>query len=226
VPAKGDEGGKAGGDLGPLPSGHHGLSREEVAESQRERLLAATADVIAELGYTATPISEIVKRASVANRVFYANFKDKEEAFTVTFDAVAGHLAILIGEAAEPVEEWPLRVTTGLRAALEFFDAEPVLARFCVVAPFTATKSIAGHCRDVAARAIPYLADGRDLHEGEPLPESTEDAMVGGILSQLSRSILNESGPMIVLLPDLVEFCLSPYLGSEAARRFGAEAIS
>ena len=45
------------GELGPLPGGHHGLSREQILDSQRERLLAAIAHEVATRGYRATTIT-------------------------------------------------------------------------------------------------------------------------------------------------------------------------
>jgi len=196
-------------------------------ESQRERLLAATAELIAERGYTSVPITEIVKRASVANRVFYENFKTKEEAFLCAYDAIADHLTDLISAAVAPVGDWPSRVSAALGAVITFFDAEPVLARFCLVAPFTSTPKIAAHCRDRAAIALPYLAQGRDLHSaGSELPASTEDSLLGGVISQLSRSLLIGPGPLGAVLPDLIEFVLTPYLGPDEARRRAAEARS
>jgi AcrR family transcriptional regulator len=224
----GDGDGSNQGDLGPLPGGHHGLSPQQVAESQRERLLAAVATIVAERGYAATTITEIAKTAAVANRVFYANFADKEECFLAAFDAVADHLRELIAEAAaEAGEDWSERLIAAFRAMLEFFDSEPDLARLCLVAPFTASPAIGTHFRQVLATAVPHLAAGRLLGGGgEDLPASTEDSLLGGIVSQLSRSLLTDGGPLIDRLPDLIEFALAPYLGSERARQLAAEAAS
>lgn len=226
MPGGGDGGGKDRDDFGPLPGGHHGLSPREVSESQRERLLAAVATLIAERGYAETTITEIAKTASVSNRVFYKNFKDKKGAFIAAFDVVAAHLRELIAAATEEAgDDWSAQLIAALRTSLEFFDSEPELARLCLVAPFAATPEIATHLREKIATAVPYLARGRRLHGGDAvLPDSTEDSLIGGVIGQLSRSVANESGPMIDLLPDLVEFGLSPYLGVEEARRLGAEA--
>jgi AcrR family transcriptional regulator len=226
---KGDQGDRENrGDLGPLPGGHHGLSRQQVVESQRERLLAAVATLIAERGYAATPITEIAKAASVANRVFYANFDDKETAFLAAFDAVADHLRGLIAAAAaEAGDDWSEREIVAFRTILEFFDAEPELARLCLVVPFTATPAIGAHFREVIASAVPYLAEGRKFSDaGDDLPASTEDSLLGGIVSQLSRSLLTDAGPLIDRLPDLIEFALAPYLGADRARELAAEASS
>jgi AcrR family transcriptional regulator len=222
--SKGDGETEAGADLGPLPGGHHGLTREQVAESQRERLLAATAELIAERGFSETPISEIVKRASVANRIFYANFDSKEEAFIAAFDAIVDHLTALVSAAATEEREWPDQIVAALRAGLEFFDREPTLARFCLVAPFTATPTITAHCRDALAAAISFLAEGRAInHNGSELPASTEDSLLGGAVSQLSRSALTGSGSFSDLLPDLAEFVLAPYLGAREARTLASK---
>jgi AcrR family transcriptional regulator len=215
-----------GDSLGPLSGGRHGLSPEQVAESQRERLLAAIVSVVAERGYADTPITAIAKAASVSNRVFYQNFDDKKDAFIAAFDAVAAHLRELIAAAvAEAGDEWPAQVIAGLRTALEFFDSEPEIARFCLVAPFTATPEIAAHMRTTIAGPDAYLAQGRRLHAGGlELPGSTEESLIGGAVGQISRCLLTGGGPLIELLPDLIEFGLSPYLGPDEARRLAAAA--
>ena len=69
-------------ELGPLPGGHHGLSREQIMDSQRERLLAAIAHEVAGRGYRATTITGVVKTASVSTRDFYEHFEGKEQCFS------------------------------------------------------------------------------------------------------------------------------------------------
>jgi AcrR family transcriptional regulator len=210
----------ASSDLGPLPGGHHGLSREQVAESQRERLLAGLAFAVAEHGYRATTITEIVKAASVSSRDFYESFDSKEACFLAAFDAVIAHLRELIAAAAEPVPDWPGRVVVALRTALDFFAAEPDLARLCLVEPITASPPIATHFRDVVVATIPYLQPGRsERPEAAALPQSTEDSLLGGLIALTARSLLTgEEGALERLLPDLVDFALSPYLGPARAK--------
>ncbi len=225
VPAGGDAEAEPGSDLGPLPGGHHGLSREQVAESQRERLLAAVAELVAERGYQATTITEITKRASVANRVFYENFADKEAAFLAAFEIVHTHLSGLIVEAAAAEHDWADQVVAALRAGLEFFNAEPNLARLALVAPFTATPAIVSRFRDVISDAAPYLERGREERkEARQLPVSTEDGVLGGMISIAARSVFSGERPLTELLPDLIEFVLSPYLGPEDARALAVAA--
>jgi AcrR family transcriptional regulator len=213
-------------ELGPLPAGHHGLSREQVAESQRERLLAGIAQAVAANGYRATTITQIVKAASVSSRAFYELFESKEECFLEAFDAVVGHLENLVGEAAKGESDWSHQVIAGLRAALRFLTAEPDLARLCLVEPVTATPVIATRFRDVVVEKSEALKPGRlERDEAEELPDSTEDSLLGGLIALISRSILTgAAGSLEGLLPDLLDFVLAPYLGPEAARQLARQA--
>ncbi len=211
-------------ELGPLPGGHHGLSREQVLESQRERLLAAFAQVLAARGYKQTNITEIVKVASVSSKAFYANFDSKEDCFLAAFDAVLDYLKGVAGAAASPHPEWPAKVTAALRSLLDIFAAELDLARLCLVEPVTATPAIAARFRAVMIELIPYVRAGRgERSESAELPESTEESLLGGLVVLTSRAVL-AGEPLPPLLPDLVEFILAPYLGASAAREIAAAA--
>lgn len=213
------------GDLGPLPGGHHGLSREQVAESQRERLLAAVVTVVAARGYRGATVTGIVKEASVSSRVFYEFFDDKEDAFRTAFDVVVTHLEDLLAAAAdEHPGDWPRQTIDVLAELTRFFAAEPELARFCLLEPATATPEIIAHFRSTLLRGVPFLQRGREERaDGASLPPSTEDSIIGGLLSLASRSVFSDSSSLEALLPDLIEFSLGPYLGPDVASSLAAD---
>ena len=48
-----------------------GHSPELVAQNQRERLLAATVVAVADRGYEATPVAELLKLSGVSRTTFY-----------------------------------------------------------------------------------------------------------------------------------------------------------
>jgi AcrR family transcriptional regulator len=208
-----------------LPGGHHGLSREQILDSQRERLLAAIAQEVAAHGYRATTITEVVKLASVSTRDFYELFKGKEDCFLAVLDALRDHLAALISTAAASEPDWPHRVIAALRAALGFFAVEPELARLCLLESVSATPAIALRFREAVLACVPALAIGRsELADPDSLLPGTEDAILGGIVSLATRSILSgESEKLPDLLPDFVDFALSPYLGAERAAALAAD---
>jgi AcrR family transcriptional regulator len=226
VAARGKREGEPLGDLGPLPGGHHGLSREQILESQRERLLSAVAHEVAARGYRATTITEVVKLASVSTRDFYEHFEGKEGCFLAAFEAVRSYLEKMLTAAVADEPDWAHQVIAALRAALGFFASEPDLARLCLLEPVSATPTIAIRFREAVLACVPPLAHGRaELADADSLPASTEDSLIGGVVSLATRSILaGETEKLPALLPDLVEFTVSPYVGAPRAAELAAEA--
>ena len=164
-------------ELGPLPAGRHGYSREQVAHHQRERLIAGLAAAVAEKGYAAVTLSDIVRHAKVSRRVFYANFESKEQCFLAAFEVVVDHLRELVAEAAAPEPDWPHRAIAATRAALAFLAAEPDLARLCLVESRSAGPAVTARFAAAVGELAPALRQGRaERPEGERLPASTEDS--------------------------------------------------
>jgi len=221
---EGEGRGEGPGELGPLPGGHHGLSREQILESQRERLLAAVAHEVAARGYRATTITEIVKFASVSTRDFYELFDGKEDCFLAAFDAVHDHVAELISTSAASEPDWPHQVIAALRAVLGFFAAEPDLARLCLVESVSATPRIAIHFREAVLTGVSALARGRaELADPDSMLPEAESSIIGGAVSLATRSILaGDAEKLPELLPDLADFVLSPYLGAGRAAAIAA----
>lgn len=176
-------------------------------------------------GYRATTISDVVKLASVSSRDFYELFEGKEESFLAAFDALRDHLEDVIAAAVATEEDWPHQVIAGLRAPLEFLAAEPDLARLCLLESVSATPAIAVRFREAVLAIVPALALGRaGLADPDSLLPETEDAILGGIVSLATRKIVaGETDRLPELLPGLVDFALSPYLGAEQAALLAAE---
>ena len=215
-------------ELGPLPAGRHGLSREEVSLNQRERLIGGLAEAVSEHGYNAVTITHITKIARVSRRAFYENFESKEDCFLAAFDIVVDHIRALSDEAVVPTEDWPHEVIAAFRSTLSFLAAEPDLARLCLVDSLGAGPMVAQRFQETVYGFTPLLARGRSLRESDrPLPDSTENSLVGALVNLASRSIIaGEAEQLERLLPDFVEFALAPYLGAEEARRLAGEATA
>jgi AcrR family transcriptional regulator len=214
-------------ELGPLPAGRHGYSREQVAHHQRERLIAGLAEAVAEKGYAAVTLADVVKQAKVSRRVFYANFESKEQCFLAAFEVVVAHLRELAAEAVEGIPDWPQQAIAATRAALAFLASEPDLARLCLVESRGAGPAVAARFSEAVDELTPLLAQGRaERPKGErPLPESTEDSTIGSLVSLTYRKVAaGEAEQLEDLLPDCAEFVLSPYLGPAEAARLARKA--
>ena len=66
---------------GRLPSGRHDLPRQFIVKNQRERIVDATAAIVAEKGLAGLTIPEIARRANVSHQTFYEMYPTKHDAF-------------------------------------------------------------------------------------------------------------------------------------------------
>jgi AcrR family transcriptional regulator len=114
-----------------LPSGRHGLTPESIAESQRGRLLYAIVEVVAEKGYGATTVADIVAHAGVSRRTFYEQFPSKEQGFIAAYDTgVEVVLGRLRGaQEAEPEAGWRERVRIEMESYMALLAEQPSFAR-------------------------------------------------------------------------------------------------
>jgi AcrR family transcriptional regulator len=112
----------------PLPRGRHKLATEVVRASQRERLIRAMLETVAERGYEATTVPDVVARARVSRNAFYEFFADKTDCFIAACDEEAAELlAALVAFAAEP--DWVQMMRRGVGAYLRWWAGRPALCR-------------------------------------------------------------------------------------------------
>ena len=210
-------------ELSRLPPGRHGLPRDFVVHNQRERLIAGLAEAVAEKGYGGTTIADITRHAAVSRRTFYEHFDGKDECFVAAFDTVSEQLRERVDESFKAEDDWAHAARAGIGAMLTFLAAEPNLVRLAMVEALVAGPVVVERYDAAVQTFIPYFAAGR---EGRPkkvlkrLSDSTEEALVGGMVSLVSRRIVaGQAEELESLLPDLTEFTLAPYVGSDEAAR-------
>ncbi len=210
-------------ELSRLPPGRHGLPREFVAHNQRERLIAGLAEAVAENGYAGTTIAHITRQAAVSRRTFYEHFSSKDECFVAAYDTVMTELRRRVDDAFNQEDEWPQAVRAGIAAMLEYLSAEPHLARLSMVEALVAGPVVIERYDAAIQGLVPYFEAGRKGRSAEVLAglsPSTEEALVGGMVSLISRRVFaDRTEELQALLPDLVEFTLTPYLGSAEAAK-------
>jgi AcrR family transcriptional regulator len=203
------------------PPGRQRLSREFIARHQRARIVAALAEETMDKGYRAVTVADIVRRAGIARNTFYDNFSSKEDCFLATQDFAVEESLRRVVDAATDKEGWEARLAAGLGAFLEYVAAEPALARTCIVEALSAGDAAQERYEQSLQAFIPLLRIGReDSPYGDELPETLEETIVGGIFWVIyQRIVLGETEKIEALLPDLVDFALTPYIGAESAQR-------
>jgi len=165
-------------------------------------------------------VADIVKRAAIARKTFYENFSSKEECFLAAQELAMSAALERVVEAAGTHQDWPRRIRAGLTAFLGYVAAEPALARTCMVESLSAGSAAVEYHEESQQAFVSLLRLGRDVTPyGGQLPEALEEAIVGGVFWIVYQRLVNEEEAAIpALLPELVEFALTPYLGGEAAR--------
>ena len=203
-----------------LPRGRHGLPRELVERSQRERLLAAVVRVTVAKGYESTTVADILGEAGVGRESFYELFDDKLDcmlaAHKILIDELERQVSVPYGETERP---WPERVRNALAVTLEWFAADPEAARFLMVELSTVGPAFRATFQTEYARFTKLLEDG--LREDGPAPEMSRATglAVGAILARIYEEVvLRRTEELPRLLPDLTYELLVPFVGEAVAR--------
>jgi AcrR family transcriptional regulator len=208
---------------GPLPSGRSELPRQSIVKSQRERIVDATASIVAEKGLAALTIPEIARRASVSHQTFYSIYSSKQDAFLGAVK-VSMHQAVQVtGQAfAAQGDDWPHAVAAGIQALLMFLASEPAHARLTLVDTFGASRESV-EIRGASMGAFrEFLKPGHMLaakrQPAAHVPALTAEAVTGGIWQILHYYIEHSwFDELPALAPQLTCFALTPFLGVEAA---------
>jgi AcrR family transcriptional regulator len=204
---------------GRLPSGRSDLPRQVIVKSQRERIVDATAAIVAEKGLAGLTIPEIASRANVSNQTFYSIYGSKHDAY-LGAQKVGMHRALQVtGEAHDAhVDHWPCAIGAGLNALIEFLASEPAHAHLSLVDTFAASPE-AIEIRNSALHAFTvYLQPGYELASASPVPPIAAEAIAGGIWQVLHHYIESDCiAQLPEAAPQLVYMALTPFLGPQAA---------
>lgn len=156
------------------------------------RLLGAMGELVAERGYPAVTVGDVVGRARVSKRTFYEHFADREACFLATYAAAAegalAQIAAVAEESAARELALPEMVQRAVRAYLGALAGQPALTRTLL----TEISSVGPRGWEVRREVLRRFADqltarvaearARSGDCGPPeLPPALALALVGGI---------------------------------------------
>jgi AcrR family transcriptional regulator len=202
-----------------LPRGNHGLSRDEVATSQRVRILNAMVELSGTKGYHDTSVSQVIARAGVTRKSFYELFEDKEACFIAAYVRELTRLMSLTIEAFETQDQWIDGVRAGLSALLHALAREPPVARMCFIEVMAAgPRSL--ETRNEQMRGFTILFDSGRLEREREHPAALALNMIGGMSEIIARHVASgRADELPDLLSDLMYTAVLPIYGHEAAER-------
>jgi len=204
-----------------LPPGP-GKGRWAVRQSQRERLYAATVAVVAEKGYKATRVEDILVMAGVSRNAFYKHFSNKRDCFVATLEAINDFAVPVIVDAFEQTPgRWDRRLAAMLATAAAALVAQPATARVAWVEVYAGGPEAVAvierldcSVEDIVCRAI------EDSPERAGMPREVVRAVTGGVRKIIHRRVREERiGELPPLMPELFSWMQSYHRPQEPLRR-------
>lgn len=153
-----------------LPRGPHSLSRVQVVNHQRERMLAAVVAAVAAKDYGPTTVGDITRRARVSRDTFYEQFANKEECFLAAYDAISNELLDEMVAVGTGQPSYVEGMRDGVRAYLRFWSERPEAARVCTLEVMAAGREALAH-RELTLRRFARLFQTVAARAREERPE-------------------------------------------------------
>ena len=181
-----------------------------------ERVLRALAAIVAEKGYQATTVADVVKRAGTSQRVFYGHFESKEDAFLAALDSGSAQMLAAVLPAFRRAESWAESVRAAYEAMFSFGIEEPEYTQLGAVEMYTVGRR-ALETRDRVMEGLEaLLVPGYEL--APEVPRIAAEA-IGGAIYALIHDQVKRNGPesMPQLAPTATYLTLAPFVGAEEA---------
>ena len=201
-------------------------SAEEVATTQRKRLLLGITRAVAKKGYAAVSVADVLKEVRVSRRTFYEMFKDKEDCYLAAYDLAHDATIEYIKESQRGISESFERIERAHRAYLEFICKHPELA----IAFSVGVVEAGPRASDRRQRAFQEFADlhavlhrqCRAQHPEVPeVPRLALVALTAGtnivVMDELRRCGV---GKVMALLPVILYLSCSVYGVTKLAERY------
>lgn len=204
-----------------MPPGRHLVPSDFVAQNQRERVLLAMAELVAERGYQKTTIELIAKTSRVALVTFYEQFSSKEDCFLAAFDESVAAAREVFAELLDSEQPWQEQISAGLEIFLEMVVKEQARAKLCIVESQAAGAASLARYQAMLESVAPKLREGREFNpRASRLPDGLEVAIAGGIVWLVhQRLVADEVDDLMSLLPEMLQVTLTPFIGEVEAGR-------
>jgi AcrR family transcriptional regulator len=180
---------------------------------QRERILEAVVEVVAERGVAGASVGLVSARAKVSRHTFYECFAGLDECLVALLEGALARATPLVMEGFAGEGAWQDGMRAALAAMLEFFDREAVLVRVCLVEMLTAGPVVRGHRERVVAefRALVIEQISGEVSHPSPLaPEGIHASLIGIVSARLIAP--EPRAPLIELLGPLMGIIVGPFM--------------
>lgn len=207
------------------PAAHraHGqLSTEELAESNRRRILLAAAQLATSQGYNATTIVDISELAEVDERALRRLFADKQDVFAAVHELHFQSIVAVTTRAFFAGESWPDRVWEAGRAFAQSLEQNPSLAHVSFVEYYAAGSTGVQRNSELLLAFTVFLQEGYQYKPSDSPPSRVALAAIAATnFEAVYQQVRASAEPGLPgLLPHAVFLELAPFLGPPETNRF------
>ena len=199
-----------------------GVSREQAAANQRQRILYAAAQLAERKGYNATTIADITRLAGVDGRTFYAAFADKQDAFMAVHELGVQQVMSATAGAFFTGSSWPERMWAAGEAFAGFLESNPLIAHVGFVEAYAVGPGAVQRVEDSHVTFTIFLQEGYQHDAGHAPPSRLAlEAIITSIFEIVYREARSRREPRVSgMLGSMAFLALAPFLGADEANRF------
>ena len=184
-----------------------GTPREEAERNQRERLFAAMVATVAEKGYEATTVADLVELSGVSRSAFYRHFNDKQACFLAAVEAIVDPTLARIGR-DQSVAAGIERARQAFESVLRLIVAQPAASKMCIVEIYAAGPegaALVDRTLDQITTIVGRLLE--EVPERQGMPTELVRAFVGGIQKVIHKRLYRgQEDQLLELAPQLWEW--------------------
>jgi AcrR family transcriptional regulator len=183
-----------------------------VRDSQRRRLIRAMLDQVAERGYPATTVSDVVSTARCSRNAFYELFEDKEACYIAAADETGADMLEALVSGAQQADSWLDALRSGTHSYLRWWVGNPgYAAAYLVDLPAAGRRALEQRDRvyaDFAAMFAGLAARARTEQPLlPPLPPLAPRLLVMAITELIAQEVREgRTAQLLELEDDLVRF--------------------
>ena len=187
-----------------------GTPRDEAEKNQRERLFAAIVATVAEKGYEATTVADLVELSGVSRSAFYKHFEDKQACFLAAVEGMVEPTLRKVAE-DESVAAGVERARQAFESVVRLIVAQPAASKMAIVETYAAGLEGA----DLVDRTLEAVTDLAaqlldQVPERKGMPRELVRAIVGGIQKVIHKRLYRgQEEELLELAPQLWEWLFS-----------------
>jgi AcrR family transcriptional regulator len=202
-----------------VPGAGAGSNGDAALAAERRRIGEAMLGLVAERGYAATTVREVLERAEVSRAGFKRLYAGKQECFLRVYEELSERFSEHVLAAFEAEGEWLDGLRVAAYAAARWIRDHPRETRYVVIEMVVAGEFAQARREATLRRFVDLVDSGRELlDEPDSVTRSMAEGAVGGVLRMLTKSLRQGAREQPEnMVPQLMFVAVRPYLGQEAA---------